>query len=100
MDMRVDAARRDYHALARDDFRRAADHDGHARLDVGIARLADAADAAVLDPDVGLHDAPVVDDQRVGDDGIGAVFPVALALAHAVADHLAAAEFHFLAIRR
>ena len=29
---------------------------------VGIARLADGDDAAVADADVGLHDAPVVDD--------------------------------------
>ena len=41
-----------------------------ARLDVGIAGLADAGDAAVLEADVGLDDAPVVEDQRVGDDGV------------------------------
>ena len=40
------------------------DDDVDARLDVGIARLADRVDAAVLDRDVGLHDAPVVDDRR------------------------------------
>ena len=44
---------------------------GDARLDVGIARLADRPDAAVLDADVGLDDAPVIDDQRVGDDRVG-----------------------------
>ncbi len=41
-----------------------------ARLHVGIAGLADRGDAAVDDRDVGLDDAPVVDDQRVGDDGV------------------------------
>ena len=46
--------------------------DVDARLHVGVAGLADAGDAAVLDADVGLDDAPVVDDQRVGDDGVGA----------------------------
>ena len=44
--------------------------DVDARLDVGIAGLADRGDAAVLDADIGLDDAPVVDDQRVGDDGV------------------------------
>ena len=46
-----------------------------ARLDVGIAGLADGGDAAVLDADVGLDDAPVVDDQRVGDDGVDRALP-------------------------
>ena len=42
---------------------------------------------------------PVVDDQRVGDDRVdGALGAGHLALAHAVADHLAAAELHLLAI--
>ena len=73
VDVRVDAAGGDDHALARDHLGAAADGDRHAGLDVGIARLADGGDAAVLDADVGLDDAPVVEDQRVGDDGIGDV---------------------------
>src|SRR5690606_29376828 len=56
-------------------------------------------DAAVLDADIGLDYAPVIDDQRVGDHGIdraaGARY---LALAHAVADHLPAAELYLVAI--
>src|SRR5882757_4950353 len=77
------------------------DDDGDARLDVGIAGLADGADVAFLDGDVGLHDPPVVDDQRIGDDGVGRALLVGdLGLPHAVADHLAAAEFHLLAIDR
>jgi hypothetical protein len=86
-------------ALARDHVGARADDDGHARLDIRIARLADGADIAFLDRDVGLDDAPVVDDQRIGDDGVGRALLVGgLRLAHAVADHLAAAEFHLLAI--
>src|SRR6202043_887919 len=47
----------------------------------------------------GLDDTPVIDDQRIGDDGIGRALPVGdLGLTHAVADHLAAAELHLLAI--
>src|SRR4030095_7692379 len=66
-----------------------------------IAGLADGGDATVPEADVGLHDAPVIDDERVGDDGVdGAVGAGTLALAHAVADDLAAAELHFFAVDR
>src|SRR4029077_4487363 len=54
---------------------------------------------SILQPDVGLHDSPVIEDQRIGDDGVDRALLVGdLALAHAVADHLAAAELHLLAI--
>ena len=88
-------------AFAGDDLGAGPDDDVDARLDVGIAGLADGGDAAVLDADVRLHDAPMVEDQRIGDDGVDrALGAAALALAHAVADHLAAAELHLLAIDR
>ena len=70
-----------------------------AGLDVGIAGLADRRDAAVLDADVALDDAPVIDDHRVGDDGVQrTVGSGELALPHAVADDLAAAELHLFAV--
>ena len=101
VDVAVDAAGGDDHAFAGDDFGAGADDDGDAGLDVRVAGLADGGDAAVLDADVGLDDAGhVIDDQRVGDDGIDGFGRDALALAHAVADDLAAAEFHFLAVDR
>ena len=72
-----------------------------ARLDVRIAGLADGGDAAVLDADIGLHDAPVVHHDGVGDHRVdGALRVRHLRLAHAVADDLAAAELHLLAIDR
>jgi len=40
----------------------------------------------------------VIDDQGIRDDGVGHLGRYSLALAHAVADYLAAAEFHFLAV--
>ncbi len=53
----------------------------------------------VLEADIGLHDAPVIDDQGIGDDGIDSVRAACAGdLAHAVADHLAAAELDLLAI--
>ena len=76
-----------------------ADHDVDAGLGIRVAGLANGADAAVLYAHIGLDDAPVVDDQRVGDDRVDALAPGALALPHAVADHLAAAEFDFLPVR-
>ena len=101
MDVAIETARGEDLAFACDDIGARADHDGHAGLDVGIAGLADDADMALLDADIGFDDAPMIDDQRVGDDGIGRALPVGdLGLAHAVADHLAAAELHFLAVNR
>ncbi len=67
---RVEAAGGEDLAFARDHLGAGADDDGHARLDVRIAGLADGVDLAVLEADVGLHDAPVIEDQRIGDDGI------------------------------
>ena len=46
----------------------------------GLPALPIAGDAAGLDADVGLDDAPVVDDQRVGDHGVGDLGRDALAL--------------------
>ena len=101
MDVGVDTARGDDAALAGDDLSAGADRDRHIGLGVRIAGLADRPDTAGRDRDVGLDDAPVVDDQRVGDDGIrGAVGIGQLALTHAVADGLAAAELDLLAIDR
>ena len=99
VDVGVEAAGGEDLALARDHLGAGADHDGDVGLDVGIAGLADGGDAVALEADVGLDDAPVIEDQRVGDDGVDRALLVGdLALAHAVADHLAAAEFHLLAV--
>jgi hypothetical protein len=85
--------------LAGDDLGARADDDGDARLRVRVAGLADTRDATVPDADIGLVDAGRVDDEGVGDDGIhGALRAGRLRLAHAVADHLAAAELHLLAV--
>ena len=99
MDVRVEAAGGEDLALAGDHLGAGADDNGDAGLDVRIAGFADRRDAAVLEADVGFDNAPVVEDQRVGDDGVDRTLGVGnLRLAHAVADHLAAAKFHFLAV--
>ena len=81
---------------------RADDHiGGNAVHGVGVARLADADDAAVADADVGFHDAPMVDDDHIGNHEIQHVFIAAAGigrLCHAVAHRFAAAEFAFVAV--
>ena len=66
----------------------------------GLPALPIAAMRPSLNADVGFDDAPVIEDQRVGDDGVDRAFGARSAcdLAHAVADDLAAAELHLLAI--
>src|SRR5688500_9493458 len=99
MDVSVEAAGGENLSLARNHFGAGTDHDCHARLNVGVAGLADRGDAAFLEADIGFHDAPVIEDQYVGYNGIdGTLFGGDLALPHAVADDFTAAEFYFLAI--
>ena len=86
-------------AFARDHLGAGSDDDGDVGLDVGIAGLADGRDAVAFEPDVGFDHAPVIEDERVGDDGVDRALLVGdLALPHAVADHLAAAELDLLAV--
>ena len=99
MDVRVEAACGEDLAFARDHLGPGPDNDGDAGLDVRIAGLADRRDQPVLEAHVGLHDPPVIKDDCVGDDGVdGAARVGRLRLPHAVADHLAAAEFHLFAV--
>src|SRR3546814_9764123 len=86
MDMGIEAAGGDDLALAGNRLGARADDDVDAGLDVRVAGLADGMDAAVLEPDIGLDDAPVIEDQGVGDHGIDGALGIGhLALAHAVA---------------
>ena len=101
MNVGIDAAGGGDQPFTSDGFGTGTDDDSHARLHVRVAGLTDTADAAVLDADVSLDDTPVIDDQRIGDHGVHRTLGLSpLRLAHAVADHLAAAEFHFLAVDR
>ena len=101
MNVGVDAARCQDETLAGDGFRgRAHDHarryTGH---HVGVAGFADTGNASVLHADVCFVDARPVDDERVGDHEIQcAIFADARRLAHAIAQHFAAAELAFLSV--
>ena len=98
VDVTVDGAGGEDLALARHHLGAGTDQDGDAGLDVRVAGLADGGDPPLLDADVGLDDTPIVQDQGVGDDQVHHLGGGTLALAHAVADDLAAAEFDLLAI--
>ena len=99
MDMHINSARGQDTSFAGDDLRPRPDDDVHIGLRVGIARLADGGNAPAAQADIRLHHAPMIQDQRIGDHGIHrAIGACHLRLAHAIADHLAAAEFHFLTI--
>ncbi len=99
MDMGVHAACGEDAALAGDDFRGGADDDGHSRLGIRIAGLADAGDPAVLEADIRLENTRHVDHEGIGNDRIDSALGAgALGLPHAIPDHLAAAELYLLAI--
>src|SRR3954451_17989916 len=86
-------------AFAREHLGAGPDDDGDVGLDVGIAGLADGGDAVALQADIRFDAATVIEDERVGDDGVArALLAGDLALPHAVADHLAAAELDLLAV--
>ena len=99
MDVRVDAAGSQDQAFAGDDFSGRTDRDRDAGLDVGVAGLADRRDHAVLQTNIGLDDAGHrIEDECIGNHGVDHVGRHPLALTHAVADHLAAAELDLFAI--
>ena len=100
MNVRIDRACGHDQPLPGDHFAAGAERNVDARLDVGIARLADRSDAPVLDADIRLDDTPVIENHGVGDDRVDHLCRDALSLAHAVADDLAAAELDLLTVDR
>src|SRR6202034_3558109 len=70
MDVCVKAAGGEDLAFTGDYFGSGPDDNRNSGLDIGIAGLADRGDAVALDADVGFDNAPMVENQRVGDDRI------------------------------
>ena len=69
--------------------------------DIWVSCLADAHDDALLDANVGLVDARVVHDERVGDDHVQTLsIRTASRLSHALAQRLSAAKLALVAIHR
>ena len=100
MNVRIDAAGRDDAPLRRDDLGRRADRHRDSVLDQRISRVTDPGDATVLDPDVGLDYAlNGIENQRVSQDEVERVgIKCQRRLAHAIANHLSAAEFDLVAV--
>lgn len=87
-------------ALGRDHLGPRPNRHVHARLHIGVAGLADHRNASMLDANVGFDDAPVVDDQRIGQHQVHGLGRQHLALPHAITNNLAAAELHLFAVDR
>src|SRR5438132_1243748 len=104
MDVRIDAARRQYLPFSGKYLRGRPDLHSrrHAVHDARISRLADSGDLAVANGKIGLVDSGVVENQGVGDHQIGSASGAGCLgrLSHAVADHLAAAELDLVAVDR
>ena len=99
MNVGIETAGRQYLTLTGDCLGAGPDDNVHTILRVRVAGLADRVNSPVANTDISLVDAVDVDDQRVGDNGIdGAAGPIDLRLAHAVTNHLAAAELHLIAV--
>src|SRR5262249_25827662 len=99
MNMDVDATGSNDLTFARDHLGSRADDYLDVWLHVGIAGLAYRGDPPVLDADIGLHNAPVVQNDSIGDDRIDRTLAAGtLRLAHAVADDFSAPELHLLAV--
>ena len=100
VDMGVDPASGDDLPFGGDYLRRGANRDRYARLNVRISGFAHGEDPPVFDADIGLHDPPVIDNQRVGEHQIHTVVCGHLPLSHPVADHFSAAEFDLFTVDR
>ena len=100
MDVRVHAASGEQAAFPCNDFRAGADDHVHIGLHIGVASLADGGNAPVAYAKISLDDAKGrIHDDGIGDDGVHSAVSIAdLALAHAIANDLAAAKTDFIAI--
>src|SRR5580704_659236 len=70
MDVDIDAASSDDLSFACDRFRARSDDNSYIRLNIGISCLADCLNMAIFNGDIRFYDSPVVENQRVGNDGI------------------------------
>ena len=68
-------------------------------MGVWVASFADGCNAIAFEADVGFHNAPMVNDEGIGEHAIhGPLCVGALRLRHAISNGFAATEFHFLAV--
>src|SRR5262245_29586877 len=99
VDVGIDATRSEDLPFAGNDLSARPNDDVDIWLNVWIASLSDLGDAAIGDANISLHDAPVINDQRICDHRIDSPFCMRhLRLTHTVTDHLAAAELYLLTV--
>ena len=99
VNVRINATCSDDHAFAADDLCAGANDDIDTRLRVGVTCFANGGNAIAFEANVGLHNAPVVNNQGIGEHAIHGAFCVgALRLRHAIANGFAATELHFFAV--
>ena len=96
VDMRINCASGDYHAFASNHFRARTDDNRNAWLDIRVTCFTYARNQAILDANICFNNpGHGIDNQGIGNHGIGAISTHTLALAHAVTDDFTATEFHF-----
>ncbi len=99
VNMGIDGASGEDVALAGDGLGAGTHNYVDAVLNIGVTSLADRHNAAIAQTDVRLDNPPPIQDQGVGDHRVhGPLRPAGLGLAHAIANHLATAELHLVAV--
>ncbi len=67
-------------------------------LHIGVATFTDGGNATLFNTHIGFNNAPVIENQGIGNQGIDCFSTQPLALTHAVSNHLATAKLHFIAV--
>ena len=70
----------------------------HVRLDVGITRFTNTANASVFNRNVGFNDSPVIQNKCVGNYRIRCVVTTGLTLTHAITNNFTATELYFFSV--
>ena len=70
MNVHIDAAGCDDLSFASDRFGPRSDDNIYIRLNIGISCFADCRNMATFNADISFYDSPVIENQRVGDDGV------------------------------
>ena len=74
MDMAVNSTSSDDHAFCCDHFCCRTHHNCHAWLNVRIPSLTNACDTTIFNTNIGFNNAPIINDQGIGQDSIDTVF--------------------------
>jgi hypothetical protein len=98
--MRINATCGYDRALTRQYFSTWANHNIDTRLHIRIASFTNRCYATCLDTNISFDNAPMINNQRIGNHQICGFGTGSLALALPITDHLAAAKLHLIAVNR